>query len=75
MNCRDRFHAWGMGPRWPGATGRQCQVWEVTWTAQDESAQSRVLRDVSCELQLWESGPWWEAWGQCEGNTEMRPLI
>ena len=47
MNHGDRFHAWGMGLRWPGAAGRQCQVWEVTWTAQDESAWSRVLQDIT----------------------------
>ena len=52
MNCRDRFHTWGTGPRWLGATGRQCWVWEVMWTVQDESAQSRVLQDVTglCNL-------------------------
>ena len=50
MNCRDRFHAWGMGPRWPGVTGRQCQVWEVMWTAWDESAWSRVLWDVTVSV-------------------------
>ena len=47
MNCGDRFHARGTGPRWPGAVGRRCRVWEVTWTAWDESAWSRVLRDVT----------------------------
>ena len=47
MNHGDRFHARGMGPRWPGAAGRRCRVREVMWTAWDESAQSRVLRDVT----------------------------
>ena len=36
-----------MGPRWLGAAGRRCRVQKVTWTAQDESARSRVLRDVT----------------------------
>ena len=37
----------GWGPRWLGAAARQCRVWEVTWTAWDESAWSRVLQDVT----------------------------
>ena len=47
MNRGDRFHARGTGPRWPEDAGRRCRVQEVTWTAWDESARSRVLRDVT----------------------------
>ena len=47
MDRGDRFHARGTGPRWPEDAGRRCWVREVTWTARDESARSRVLRDVT----------------------------
>ena len=47
MNRGDRFHARGTGPRWPGAAGRRCRVWKVTWTVRDKSARSRVLWDVT----------------------------
>ena len=33
--------------RYTSPAGRRCRVQEVMWTAQDESAQSRVLRDVT----------------------------
>ena len=38
------------GPRWPEDAGKRCRVWEVTWTVWDESARSRVLRDVTVFL-------------------------
>ena len=52
MDHGDRFHARGTGPSWPGATGSRCRVQEVTWTARDGSAQSRVLRDVTLSYNL-----------------------
>ena len=48
----DRFHARGAGPRWPGAAGRRCRVRVVTWTVRDESARSRVLRDVTGDMHV-----------------------
>ena len=65
MNRGDRFHARGMGPRWPEDAGRRCRVREVTWTARDESAQSRVLQDVTEESA---AGPVAQA-EDCSGRT------
>ena len=46
----------GTGPRWPGAVGRRCRVWEVTWTVRDESAWSRVLQDVTAAVEWMPGG-------------------
>ena len=57
MDRGDRFHARGTGPRWPEDAGRRCRVREVTWTARDESARSRVLQDVT---HMGRACLWWD---------------